>query len=393
MSRYRLRLSSEQEVVLLRHCADARYVWNLAVEQHAWHRPGRASAPGYLEQARQLTAARADNPWLREGSQTVQQQALRDFDQAMRNFFAGTHRRPRWRKAGRDEGFRITGQRGPHWDVRRLNRNWGEVRIPKAGWVRFRWSRAVPGDVKSFRVTRDRAGRWHVAFAHIPAPVDGPGTGEVVGIDRGVTVAAALSTGEMLTVPGLTQRETRRLRSLERKLAKAKRGSNRRSKVKTAIARLKARETDRRKDWCERVSTGLAHRFDMIRMEDLKIAGMTRSARGTIEAPGRNVAQKTGRGISRAGWGLLARRLEDKAPGRVERVPPAFTSQRCSACGHIARESRKSQALFQCVACNFACNADVNAARNIAAGHAVKAREGDGTSRPVNREPQLTLSA
>jgi transposase len=393
MSRYRLQLTPEQECVLLRHCADARFVWNLCVEQHARWRPGRNSAPGYLEQARQLTAARADNPWLREGSQTVQQQALRDFTQAMANFFNGTHRRPTWRKAGRDEGFRVTGQRGKQWDVRRLNRHWGKVRIPKAGWVRFRWSRAVPVDVKSFRVTRDRAGRWHVAFAAIPDPVEGPGTGEVVGIDRGVTVSAALSTGEMLTIPGLTGREARRLRSLERKLAKAKRGPNRRGKVKTAIARLKARETDRRKDWVEKTSTGIARRFDVIRVEDLNIRGMTRSAKGTIDAPGRNVAAKAGlnRGISRSGWGLLARRLEDKAPGRVERVPAAYTSQRCSACGHEDAKSRESQARFACTACGHTLNADVNAAKNIAAGHAVKARRGDGTSRPVTREPQLAL--
>jgi putative transposase len=123
MFRFRLYPAPAQEAALLRHCADARYVWNLAVEQHAWWRPGKRSAPGYLEQSRQLTAARAGSPWLAEGSQTVQQQALRDFDQAMRNFFAGTHRRPTWRKAGRDEGFRVTGQRGKHWDVRRVSRH------------------------------------------------------------------------------------------------------------------------------------------------------------------------------------------------------------------------------------------------------------------------------
>ena len=391
MSRYRLQPTSEQESVLLGHCAHARFVWNLAVEQQAWWRPGRRSAPGYLEQCRQLTAARAEKPWLRDGSQTVQQQALRDFDQAMNNFFAGTHRRPSWRKAGRDEGFRITGQRGRQWDVRRLNRRWGEVRIPKAGWIRFRWSRAVPGDVKSFRVTRDRAGRWHVAFAHVPDPVEGPGNGEVVGIDRGVTVSAALSTGEMLTVPGLTAREAWRLRHLERKLAKAKRGSNRRGKVRAAIAKLKARESDRCKDWCEKTSTDIAQRFDVIRVEDLNIRAMTRSAKGTIEQPGRNVAAKAGlnRGISRSGWGLLVERLEDKVPGRVERVNPAYTSQRCSACGHVDRKSRESQARFRCTACGYACHADWNAARNIAAGHAVNARGGDGDARPVNREPQL----
>src|ERR1035438_1771045 len=231
MSRYRLLPTPAQETVLRDHCAHARYIWNLAVEQHChWH-PGRPGAPGYLEQCRQRT------------------------------------------------------------------------------------------------------------------------------------------------------------------LARARRGSNRRGRVKHAIAWLRARETDRRKDWAEKVSTGIARRFDVIRVEDLKIATMTRSAKGTRENPGRTVRAKAGlnRGILGSGWGLLVRRLEDKAPGRVEKIRPAFTSQRCSACGQVDRDSRESQAVFRCTACGFACHADVNAAINIAAGHAVTARGGDGVTRPVNREPQLLL--
>jgi transposase len=391
MSRYRLEPTREQEMILLRHCSDARYVWNMCVEQESWWRPGRGRMPGFAEQCRQLTEARAASPWLAAGSVTVQQQAVRDHGQAMRNFFGGTHRRPRWRKAGRDEGFRIVAF-GPG-DMRRLNRSHAAVKIPKAGWVRFRWSRPVPDAVKSFRVTRDRAGRWHVAFAHVPDPVPGPGTGETVGIDRGVAVSAALSTGEMLHCPGLSAREAVRLRSAERKLARAERGSARRGKARARAARLKAREADRRKDWCEQVSTAVSRRFDVIRVEDLRTADMTRSAKGTAEAPGRNVRAKAGlnRAIGRSGWGLLVRRLEDKAPGRVEKVPAAYTSQCCSACGHVARESRESQALFRCTACGFACNADLNAAKNIAAGHAVKARGGDRDAGPVKREPQLAL--
>src|SRR5580693_7518570 len=257
MSRYRLLPAPAQEAVLRDHCGHARYVWNLAVEQHShWH-PGRTSAPGYPEQCRQLTAARAEHQWLAAGSQTVQQQALRDFTQAMVAFFDPKNpaRRPSWRKAGRDEGFRIVG-RGRQWDVRRVSRKAGQVWVPKAGWVRFRWSRAVPADAKSYRVTMDRAGRWHVAFAAVPDPVPAPGTGQVVGIDRGVAVSAALSTGQLLHCPALTARERTRLR---------------------------ARERDRRKDWAEKTSTGIARRFDVIRVEDLKIGNMTRSAKGTRE--------------------------------------------------------------------------------------------------------------
>ncbi len=396
MSRYRLLPTPAQQTVLRDHCAHARFTWNLAVEQHQHWRPGRAAAPGYLEQCRQLTAARAAHPWLATGSQTVQQQALRDFAQALKAFFdpGNPAGRPTWRKAGRDEGFRIVGRRGRHWDVRRLSRKTGQVWVPKAGWVRFRWSRPVPPGAKSYRVTMDRAGRWHVAFAVIPDPVPAPGNGQVVGIDRGVAVSAALSTGDLLHVPGLTARERARLRRLERRLARARPGSNRRARVRLAIARLRARETDRRKDWAEQASTRIARWFDLIRVEDLQITNMTRSARGTPQHPGRLVRQKAGlnRQILRAGWGLLVRRLQDKARGRVEKVNPQYTSQRCSACGHVDARSRESQARFACTACGYACHADVNAARNIAAGHAVTARGGLRDAEPANREPQLLAS-
>jgi putative transposase len=390
MCRYRLAPSPGQEAILREHCRHARFVWNLAVEQQSWWHPGRANAPGYLEQARQLTEARRDNEWLCAGSQMVQQQTLRDFAQAMANFFHGTHGRPTWRKAGRDEGFRVVAVKPGH--VRRRSRKTGAVWVPKAGWVRFRWSRAVPA-AKSYRVGRDRAGRWHIAFAALPDPVPAPGTGEVVGVDRGVAVAAALSTGQLLRVPGLRPARQRRLDHLQRTLSRAQRGSNRRARVKLAIARLKARERDARKDWAEKASTDLARRFDVIRVEDLKIGSMTRSARGTTAEPGRNVRAKAGlnRKILASGWGLLVRRLEDKAPGRVERINPAFTSQRCSACGHVDPKSRESQAVFRCTACGYAGNADVNAARNIAAGHVVTARGRPPTGGRANREPQLAL--
>ncbi|MGH3677873.1 MAG: RNA-guided endonuclease InsQ/TnpB family protein [Mycobacterium sp.] len=312
----------------------------------------------------------------------------------MRNFFTGTHRRPTWRKSGVHDGFRQVAVKPHH--VQRLNRRFGRVWVPKVGWVRFRLSRPVPEGVKSYRVTRDRAGRWHVAFAHIPDPIAGPEDATVVGIDRGVAVSAALSTGEMLRAPGFSQDEAKRLNVLQQRLARAQRDCNRRARTKLAIANWKAREKDRRKDWVEKATTDIARRFDTSRIEVLDMRAMTRSARGTVEQPGVRVAQKRGlnRGISRSGWGLLAARLQQKACGRVEQIPAAYTSPRCSVCGHVASENRKSQAVFQCVACNSGpCNADVNAARNIAAGRAVTARGDLGASRSANREPQLCSPA
>ena len=248
-------------------------------------------------------------------------------------------------------------------------------------------------------MTLDRAGRWHIAFVVIPDPIPAPGTGEIVGVDRGVAVACALSTGEMTCPAGLRPKEAERLLRLQRRLARSQRGSKRRAKVRVQIARLRARETDRRKDWVEKTSTDLARRFDVIRVEDLNIRAMTRSARGTRAKPGRNVRQKAGlnRAILASGWGLLVTRLEQKAPGRVEKVPAAYTSQRCHACGHTAAESRKSQATFHCVACGHRDNADTNAAKNIAcstaAGHAVAGR-GDAVAqgRSVKRQPRLAAA-
>jgi len=184
---YRLMPTPAQQAILLLYCAHARFVWNLAVEQYQQWRRGRKSPPGYLEQCRQLTAARAEHSWLAVGSQTVQQQALRDFARAIAAFFdpANPARRPTWRKAGK--------------------------------------------------------------------------------------------------------------------------------------------------------------------------AGLNR-------------------GILRSGWGLLVRRLQDKAPGRVEKVSPAFTSQRCSACGQVDANSRESQARFACT------------------GHAVTARGGYRDTGPMNREPHLLAS-
>lgn len=392
MSHFRLYPDTEQEAALLDACGHARFVWNLGLEQRLTWRRGRGPTPGLAEQSRQLTEAREVSPWLTEGSVTVQQQALRDLDQAWRNFYGGTHGKPTWRKQGQREGFRIVGAQALR--VRQDNGRWSSVLVPKIGWIRFRRSRDLP-DWKSYRITRDRSGRWHLALAAIPEPIPAPGTGEVVGVDRGVAVSAALSTGDLLRAPSLRSKETERLLRLQRRLDRAQRGSNRRKALVVKIARVRAREADRRKDWAEKTSTDLARRYDLIVLEDLRVPNMTRSARGTVESPGRNVRQKAGlnRGILGSGWGLLATRLKQKAPGRVVKVNAAYTSQTCNACGHVAKESRESQARFRCVSCGHRAHADVNAARNIAAGHAVTGR-GDMVvlGRSVKRQPQHALS-
>lgn len=383
MSRYRLYPSGEQEQQLLLYCSHARYIWNIAVEQLGHSRPGRRM-PGPAEQSRQLTEARHEHDWLRDVPTVVGQQALRDFRQACTNWWGGTHKRPTWRKKGLHEAFRITDGHGIR--VEQLNRKWSKVWITGLGWVKFRRTRPVP-DARSFRITRDPAGRWHVAFAVKPDPIPAPGNYEVIGVDRGVAVTLAYSDGTMLHAP-----KPAPIKQAAQALARRKRGSNRRRAAKRRLARVHTRNTDRRRDFIEKASTDLARRADLIRVEDLRITNMTRSAKGTLDQPGRNVRAKAGlnRSIMAGGWGQFVARLEDKAPGRVEKLNPAFTSLTCSRCLHVDRNSRESQSLFRCTSCGHTANADVNAAQVIAAGRAARGAENVSVSK---RRPQLPASS
>jgi len=375
--RYRLTPTSEQEAAMRDHCSHARYVWNLCVEQQSWWRPGRPSAPNWAEQSCQLTEARAEFNWLRAGSRVVQAQAIRDFGEAMNQFFAGTHFRPRWRKAGQDEGFRVT-EVGRTYGVRRLSRHVGVVQVPKVGWVRFRWSRDVPEGVKSYRVTMDRAGRWHVSFTAPQPALDRQPTGAVVGIDRGVRTALVTSDGQHYRAPRISDRRTARYLSLQRRMARQQKGSRKREKTKRAMARITAGVTDRRRDWAEKVSTRLVMDHDVIVLENLNTRGMTRkpAPKPDPDQPGthlRNGARAKGtlsRGILASSWGTLARRSEQKAVASgalVIYVNPKHTSQQCRVCGHIAAGNRESQAVFRCVKCGHEDHADVNAAKNVLA--------------------------
>lgn len=416
--------TSEQASVMLKHCEHARYVWNLAVEQHShWYR-GRKAAPSFAEQCRQLTEARRDNEWLREGNQTVQQQALQDFSKAKNAKFTAGFGEPTWRRKFRHEGFRVIGtdrvpEFGPDGSaklnpktgkqvlgrsviVQKLNKRWAQVKVHGCGWVRFRNTRTGLPDAKTFRVTY-KNGQWHIAFAVIPDPIDQPGTGEVIGVDRGVTITAALSDGRKLNCPQLTIREQAQLRKHQRRAARAPKGSEQKTAEYARVAELKAREADRRKDWCEKTSTDLARSYDLIRFEKLHIKSMTAKAKpkpdpgqpGTFLKNGRAGKAGLNRAILAQGWGLLRQRTEQKAPGRVEDVPAPYTSLQCSACKWIDKNSRKSQAEFVCSNCGFTCNADINAATNVAVGQAVRPRHtraGTGGVTPYQRssarEPQ-----
>ncbi len=373
--RYRAYPHDEQEAGLFTHASHARFVWNLACEQQSYYRvAGRISSPpNSAARFRQLAEARADNEWLAAGSSSVQQQALRDYDQAVRNWLGHrSHRKPTWRKAGRDEGFCIRDVK-----VEKCSRRWARVFVPKVGWLRFRLTRALPAGTGMARVTLDAAGRWHVSFAAIQQEVNRELSGSAVGIDRGVATTVALSSGQHYQIPH-SQKADKKARKLAARLSRQKRGSNRREATKRAAGRLHAQATDRRKNWVEKTTTTLIRSHDVIVLEDLRIKNMVRkpAPKPDPEQAGAFLANRAkakaglNRSIHRSCWGLFAQRLQDKAQVSgvtVIKVNPAYSSVECRACGLSATENRESQAEFQCVNCGHANHADTNAAQVVLA--------------------------
>lgn len=373
--RYRMYPTAQQSAFMReRHCADARYVWNLAVEQFNWGRTGRP-APGPTARQKQLAEARQQFGWLAAGSSAVQQQALRDFDRAVAGFFSGTHRRPTWRRKHLDEGFCVRDSR-----VEIVNGKWARVFVPKLGLVKFRLSRPLPdGKLGMARVTC-KAGRWHVAFpAPQPEVPATPGRQErMVGIDRGVKTTLALSDGTMLRAPVMRRSEQKKLVRLQRQLARCRKGSARRAEVKARIATLHAGVADRRRDWVEKTTTRITATYAVVAVEKLATRNMVRSPKpkpdpdqpGHFLPNGKAAKAGLNKGIYANCWGVIAQRLDHKTSASgtaLVEVPAAYSSLECRRCGHSVKENRKSQTEFHCVHCGHQDHADIQAANTILA--------------------------
>lgn len=399
--RYRLQLTGEQERQAARIAGCCRAVWNAALEQRRVARQLRRPNVWGVQQMAELPGLKRSEgfEWLGEDAiaQSLQQ-TLRDLDVAYRRYFAGLSDRPRFKSKRHGDSFRLP--QGRDLPVRKLNRRWAEVRIPKLGWCRFRLSRPIGGEIRHATVSRDTLG-WQVSFCvaleQKPAqPNDGP----AVGVDRGVAATVALSTGELCHCPDLRAGQAERLRRLRRKAGHQesarrhrandqRRRSARHQRTLDQIARLRGRETRIRNDFLHKLSTELATSHSVIVIEDLRIKNMTGSAKGTLAQPGVNVAQKRGlnRSILAQGWGELHRQLAYKTGwygSQLAVVPASYTSQTCSTCGVLEPRSRESQARFRCVACGHVENADVNAARVILA-RAANRHEDGGRIRPLQR--------
>lgn len=392
--KFRLYATSEQEILFGQYAGVCRLIYNTGLEQRRdWWRLFKANtgrAISYPSQARELTMLRAEFDWIAAVSIICQQQALRDLDKAFSNFFAGRADYPTPRKRGVNDSFRFSGHNCCPW--RKLNAKWAVVKLPKIGEVKFRLTRDIPGTIKNVTVTSDALG-WHIVFCTEVEHTAPQNFGPAVGIDRGVVHTVALSDGRFMDMPkerlNLLDRRTRKQ---ARKLAKAKRGSNRRHAAKKVLARTKAKIARVRLHWNHERTTEIARTHSVVVLEALKTRNMTASAAGTVAEPGRNVRQKAGlnRAILNNAWcqfeTLLSYKMAERG-GELRKINPAYTSQTCAECGTIDKSSRENQATFHCGHCGHTANADINAARNILrAGTQPAPRSSVG--KPLKREPK-----
>nr|WP_279346457.1 transposase [Streptomyces sp. AP-93] len=362
----------------------ARTMWNLL---HAWWQmmPKEKRTLGHADAA--IRQAREDIDFLAALPAQAAQAVLKTYFQAWKNCWDGRADAPNFKGRFRTV-MSVDIPQGRDLNITRVHRRWGMANVPKVGRVRFRWTKDLPvgkhadgqNRITGARLVKDALG-WHIAF-RVQALEAKPDRhqGSDVGIDVGVTVPIALSDGGTYEHDDwLTGKEQAKLLRLEQRAAQRKahrkpgeHTSRRLHHTYDQIAGLRAKAKRRALDWQHQTTTTIARTYGTVVVEALTITNVVKSARGTIEEPGKNVAQKSGlnRSISGEAWGRTVAMLTYKTArhaGTLVRVPAPGTSRRCSVCGLTTPGSRESQAVFVCKNpdCGWSGNADHNAARNV----------------------------
>ena len=343
-----------------------RYVWNEMLDQQdqlvvmARMHGARPPAPTFFTLGKAFTQLRRVTPWLQDMPFTPVRYTLTYQADAWQRCFQGKAGRPRFKRRGHDS---VTIPDS----VRIVN---GRLYFPKVGWLQLRRHGGNPyPDGKPVQAVLKRVcGKWTAVVCYAIEQPARPDDGTVTGIDMDVGQIAIMdgNRASILRIPD-SRRLKAKAKRYQRRLSRQKRGSRRRERTRQRPARTQRRIAMRRRDWQHQTSRVLAS--GTVVVEALKTRAMTASAKGTIEALGRNVRQKAGlnRKILATGWRDLRRMLAYKAPWMLE-IDPRHTSQTCAAGGEVDAASRRSQANFQCVACGHADNADLNAARRSYGG-------------------------
>lgn len=418
--KFRLMPTSEQEAELNKWCAAIRWIYNAALEQRTLYRPV-SNKPSKDEQARiaklpikerdalakeakllkaneKLWAefcpfgknhpkninyqsqtkefsikALRDDPdigWLTCVSSDSISYALMELDGAFKKFFDGGGY-PTFRKFSENNSFKVKGRtkvKGEGMFRKNVGFGRSSVHLPKIGYIDYVRHTKIRGTVKEVTVVKELDEWFVIAVCKVEINTT-PVERESVGIDLGINVPVALSDGTLYPQNAEIKKTTKRVAELNQKMALTQRGSNRRRKALGNLQKAHKLAARQRSAFNHQITTAITRKYSLIKIENLKVANMTKSAAGTIDEPGTNVAAKSGlnRELLNTAPYQLRLQLEYKSKrqkGVVIAVNPAYTSQTCSACGHKEPENR-NRLEFNCRSCGYLDHADVNAAKNI----------------------------
>ena len=294
-----------------------------------------------------------DREWLKDVSAIPLQQSINDLGVAFKNFFSGlkSSRKvgyPKFKKRSNEQSARFT--RGGF----KLER--GKVYLAKIGLLKTKWSRELPSNPSSVTVIKDCANRYFLSFVVEIEPASNPAPRESIGVDLGIKIFAALSTEEKVYSPDYSKLD-RKIRRIQKQLARCIKGSNRREKIRLKLARLHAKLADTRKDFLHKLSTRLVRDNKIVVLEDLAVSNMVKN-------------RKLARAISSQGWNLFRTMCEAKSNKYLDREVRVIdkwqpTSQICSSCGYRWGKIDLWVREIVCLGCGESHCRDTNASKVI----------------------------
>jgi putative transposase len=374
--KYELMPNGEQMRNMRRFAGSCRYVYNKALALQKERYELGEKKLGYAGLCKLVTEWRngPETPWLKDAPTHPLQQALKDLERAYGNFFEKRTAFPRFKRKGRGDSFRY-----PDPKQIKLDQGNGRIFLPKLGWLRYRHSRDVLGEVRNVTVSLS-GGKWFASIQtqrEVEQPL--PAATTSVGIDVGIARFATFSSGDFIAPLSSFKKHQQRLARYQRRMSRKVKFSINWKKAKARVQKIHTDIANARKDFLHKASTTISQNHALVCIEDLQVRNMSKSAAGKVDAPGRQVRAKAGlnRSILDQGWGEFRRQLGYKlewAGGTLLAVAPQHTSRTCPCCGHASKENRRTQAQFVCVECGYENHADVVGAINILArGHRVLA--------------------
>ena len=363
---YRLRGDTKMYSYLNQLAGTNRYLWNQALgDLETQYKETGESKFSYFDLCKWYTNKKqeVDLNWLKEYPAVFSRTGLKDLSIGYKSFLQGKRGFPKYKsKHGSKKSFAVeivTSQFSKEGYFQFKRGLYGKL-------LKFellnRYSNPTP---KLGRIYEGRKGKWYLSIQYEVDAIKKQVTKEPVGIDRNVRQCYD-SNGIKYPLRDL-ESLANRIILLNKWKAKKVKGSSRYNKLSFTIASHYKKISNIRDNELRHIAKEITSHSDLVILEDLKTKNLTKSARGTIENPGKNVKQKSGlnRVIQDSGWYKLEKFIGERAV--VHKVDPKYTSKKCSECGHVSKDNRKTQSKFKCMSCNLEMNADWNAALNILA--------------------------